>query len=522
MSSQRLFVCCRAAGIALVLVFQTARVHADDEPRLHLSEDFFIDSAGQEHPFRLTYDRVFGDGRARPAYLRAVLEATVVLTIGTIWYWKAPSANTANYDFNSPLDKLKLSALRFDNNKLTTNMALHPVAGSAYYTFARFNRLSVPLSATFGIVYSTIWEYVLEWREKASINDLIVTPLAGVAMGEPFHRLIDYVGSAPPGGPWGRQVARYAIGWPRLVHEAFDGRQEDGLPPDSLGMSSAYYHVFHLSYWMGSASDDDDNDALVHGPSFESEIVALPGFLQRGRFHLFFKEGNFTEIRFRMGFEPHEGLEEIDGWFGASLYGYYAQDFTHPMHGEAHALSLVIAFTHHQSWLLGDKDEYAFVHFPGFGWDEWLAIGALLFHSQLQASLDFGAIRPVAYLEWRADNPDGVIKSVLSSYNYDFDWGTSGRLLLSLVYANFEAGLRFSYGHYWSIQGADRFQEKITLASSSHDELISYRVWVGSMPFPIPLELRAILETRIHQGWEENVRGNRYERRALLDLGLTF
>ena len=55
----------------------------------------------------------------------------MVLAIGTIWYWKAPSANTANYDFNSPLDKLRLSALRFDNNKLTTNMALHPVAGSA-------------------------------------------------------------------------------------------------------------------------------------------------------------------------------------------------------------------------------------------------------------------------------------------------------------------------------------------------------------------------------------------------------
>jgi hypothetical protein len=371
-------------------------------------------------------------------------------------------------------------------------------------------------------VYSTIWEYVLEWREKASINDLIVTPLAGVAMGEPFHRLIDYAGSAPSGGPWPRTAARYVIGWPRLVNEAMDGRQEDGLPPDALGMSAAYWHVFHLTYGFGTAIDNRDDSTLVHGPTFESDIVALPGFLQRGRFHLFFKEGNFTEIRFRLGFEPGEGLEELDGWFRAALYGYYTQDFSHPMHGEGHALSLVIAFTHHQSWLFGDKDEYAFVHFPGFGWDEWLAAGRWMFHSQIEASLDFGAIRPVAYLEWRAENPDGTIKSVLASYNYDFDWGASGRLLLSLVYANFEAGLRFSYGRYYSIQGADRFQEKITLSSSSHDQLIGWRGWFGVIPFPIPLELRAIFETRIHQGWVENVRGSRFERRAWLDLGLTF
>ena len=90
-------------------------------------------------------------------------------------------------------------------------------------------------------MYSTIWEYVLEWREKASINDLIVTPIAGIAMGERFYRLIDYVGSAPPGGPWlrtrGALCDGLAAAW---CTRRWTVASEDGLPPDALGMSSAY------------------------------------------------------------------------------------------------------------------------------------------------------------------------------------------------------------------------------------------------------------------------------------------
>lgn len=512
---------------ALVLVSHAGRARAESAPpRLQLAEpkleDSFEDHLGFQHPFAATYERVFGNRRPPPAYARAVIEAVGILGIGIAWYWIAPTANSADWEFNSPLEKLNLRAVRFDNNKFTTNMALHPVSGSGYYGFARLNRLSIPLAGSFGVVYSTVWEYAFEWREKVSINDLIVTPFGGMALGECFYRLVEYVGSAPPGGSWARTAARFGLGWPRLMHEAMDGRFEDGFPPDELGMSSAYYHLFHLGYSIGDASNDRAESTFVHGPVLETEIVALPGYLRRGRYHLVFDQGNFTETRLRLGFAS-DGLEEIEAWFRSALFGYYAQDLSgHPLRGTAHSFALSVAYSHRQSWLLGAMDEYAFVHFPGVAWDEWLAAGQLLFHSRLEASFDFGAIKPAAFASWRGDNPDGTIKSVLSTYGYDFDWGVSGRLSLSLIYASFEAGLRFSYGRYRSIQGADRYEETITRGTVSNDELLAYRAWLGCEPLPWPLELRLALEARVHNGQLQGVDIGRSDRLASVELALVF
>jgi hypothetical protein len=512
-----------AIAICVASLLHVSRARADDaETHLRLNDDYFIDAEGQERRFRATYERIFGDGRPPPDYLRTVIESTAILAIGTVWYWKSPSLNTANYDFTSPLDKLSLDAIRFDNNLFVTNMALHPVAGSAYYTLARLNHLSVPASAAFAVGYSTLWEYVLEWREKASINDLVVTPLGGIALGEWFYRLIDYMGSAPAGGPWPRSVARYGLGWPRLLHEAMDGRFEEGLPLDSLGMTSAYSHLFRLMYGAGSVVSERGDPQFVHGFSVESEFAAMPGFLQHGRFHLMFDEGNFTDMRFRMGFSPGDGIVEADLWFHSGLFGYYAQDFPRPLYGEARAFALTVGYAYHQSWLSGSHDEFAFLHLPGFAWDEWLAAGRFLFHGQLEASFDFGANRPTAFTIWRNDNPEGEIKSVLYTYGYDFYFGGSGRLLLSVVYANFEAGLRFGYGGYHSIQGVDRKEEAITRSTVSTADVLNYRAWLGYQPFALPLELRAVLETWMHGGSFEHVERSRSERWIAGELGLVF
>jgi hypothetical protein len=46
-----------------------------------------------------------------------------------------------------------------------------------------------------------LWEYVGEWREQASINDLVVTPVSGVPVGESFFHLGALAavrGPAPP------------------------------------------------------------------------------------------------------------------------------------------------------------------------------------------------------------------------------------------------------------------------------------------------------------------------------------
>lgn len=66
----------------------------------------------------------------------------------------------------------------------------HPIAGSYYYNSLRSQNASVFQSSLFATAQSFILEYIIEATpEKPSIQDLIVTPIAGAILGESTHLL---------------------------------------------------------------------------------------------------------------------------------------------------------------------------------------------------------------------------------------------------------------------------------------------------------------------------------------------
>ena len=79
----------------------------------------------------------------------------------------------------------------WDGDKAIFNCVLHPYAGGAYYMSARsqgFNVLGSFLYCTF--ISTCFWEYGIEcFMEVPSIQDLIVTPVAGSILGEGFYLL---------------------------------------------------------------------------------------------------------------------------------------------------------------------------------------------------------------------------------------------------------------------------------------------------------------------------------------------
>ena len=79
----------------------------------------------------------------------------------------------------------------WDRDDPFINYVGHPVSGAWYYTMARNDGLSVTESALFSALMSTlVWEYGYEaFAEVPSIQDLIVTPLAGSLLGEWFYTL---------------------------------------------------------------------------------------------------------------------------------------------------------------------------------------------------------------------------------------------------------------------------------------------------------------------------------------------
>src|SRR5690606_24844564 len=204
---------------------------------------------------------------------------------------------------------------------------LHPGAGALVYGLARVNGLSVPMAVVYSAAASLTWEFLLEWREQASINDLVFTIVGGVPLGEFFVKLGDYTNSAPGGGALGHRIAARTLGLPRFVHDAID---RDAPPPDvgadSLGFSAAFGHAFRVAYQPAWISNDAGASGVLHRAALDGEIVAMPGFLRPGSFGTGFDEANFTELHVRLGWGDH-GTDEVDVTSNVTLAGHYEQSF---------------------------------------------------------------------------------------------------------------------------------------------------------------------------------------------------
>lgn len=79
----------------------------------------------------------------------------------------------------------------WDKDDIFLNYVTHPYAGAIYFMGARSSGANFWTSAAYSFALSTFfWEYGIEaFAERPSIQDLIVTPVAGSVLGEWFYRV---------------------------------------------------------------------------------------------------------------------------------------------------------------------------------------------------------------------------------------------------------------------------------------------------------------------------------------------
>lgn len=77
----------------------------------------------------------------------------------------------------------------WDTDHWFHNYIGHPYGGNVYYNTVRVRGATPMQSAVFAGAMSFWWEYVLEaMAERPSIQDLVITPVAGALLGEFVHR----------------------------------------------------------------------------------------------------------------------------------------------------------------------------------------------------------------------------------------------------------------------------------------------------------------------------------------------
>lgn len=141
----------------------------------------------------------------------------------------------------------------WDNDFLGTNMFFHPYHGNLYFNAGRSNGYNYWQSGLFAFGGSAMWELFMEC-EYPSTNDIIATPIGGMAIGEVFYRASDIIldDRTSGGERIGREIGAFVVspmrGLTRVINgdawrrRPTSGRQF-GIPNMSIAISAGARNI---------------------------------------------------------------------------------------------------------------------------------------------------------------------------------------------------------------------------------------------------------------------------------------
>jgi hypothetical protein len=450
----------RSGIAALIGLWLVARAGAAAGAEPDVPTDGFVDRAGDVRAPGEVYLRHLE--RSEPAHLLTIGEELLFLGAGTAWYWLDREHNLADWDYPSWEQRLNLEAWRYDNNSFPMNFLAHTLNGAAFYAIPRANGHGVGTSAAYALATSFAWEFLIEFREKVSINDMIVTQGAGMAVGEFAAKLFHYVNGLPARPSGTQRAVAATLGLPVWLKRRVHGEAAvvDG-PYDELGFADAIGH--RLGVGLESRFHDwGSGAASTHGPWLRGRLSTIPGEGRPGRYDFFFHEADVATLSVFGGFGDRS--RELDLYADVLLLGLYTQSLDTRRRGPAATLGLAMAHRYRFRDFVGYNDRLGIVHLPGPAADLVVRFGGGELTTSWRLSADFAGVHSAAYGRWKDAElaPGDRPKSILRKHNYYYGWGGSSRVGAALVLPPFDAFAGVTIGAYDSHEGLDRAQEEIT------------------------------------------------------------
>jgi hypothetical protein len=433
---------------------------------------------------------------APPNYLRPALETALGLAAASVWYW-VDDRNVFDWDRPSLEQRLNGEAWRFDNNTFALNFLWHPLAGGGLYVLARGNRLSVPVSFLYSLAGSTLWEYVIEFKEKVSINDMLITPIAGLPLGEFFHKLAEYLSSVPP-----RTAAQHALVW-SLGLSVHGHRSLDGIEPapasrvDRLGYASPLFSRFSFYYGFGQTARFGSAASSTHVIGARGKLVSLPGYLTPDSFGRWFHRADVTTLELELGASEHGVGGDL--FSEAIVGGYHAQSLAFSGERPSGAFAttgVAVAYRYRDDPSFGFDDRQGFMHAPGLAVDLGAAGRRRHARLELRSYLSFGGMSNTTRSAAAWEAREGRTKTVLERWGYSFGYGSTSSAQASLGVGSFELRGGVGVTAYRSIQGLDRTQENVEEDVVVTELARDYTASAWLAPPAIPLKLGLGFETR--------------------------
>lgn len=423
-----------------------------------------------------------------PHVLQTWIASGLTLGLGTAWYL-VDDRNVLDWDRPSLKSRLTGSSWRYDNNGFGMNFFLHPLFGAQTYAFARASHWSVAPSFFASFLTSMTWEFVIEYNERVSINDVIVTPVAGVGIGEFAHKLGYYLGSPTHasstrdggltgGRDTGRVALRYALS-PTSTLAAWScaGEPRRDFPQDNLGYRSGLYHQFALQYGVAQFETNRGEKGWVQSARTYGKLVSLPRYRQPGLRARAFTNAEFSELT--LDIDVSEKAAGVRLLTDTTLVGYAARQLSDSGSGFEHMVGLGVGFEYRNSSAQGVDDRLSFVGFPGVTTELYWARGELASELSLRLYPVFGGSSSPAFQPYRNQHPDQAFKTILEQEGYFYGWGGIGTLEAKNRVGRFRNQFLLRAESIRSSQGLDRNQDEVTNDSIARESSLAVeaRTW---------------------------------------------
>ncbi len=444
------------------------------------------------------------EARLEPHHGRSVLEMATGLTLGAAGYWILKDRNVADWDNPSALGRFDGSAWVLDNNSLGVNYLGHPLTGGLSYNFARANHHGVVVSTGYSFLTSFLWEFVLEFKEKISVNDVIVTPGAGLPIGEFFYKLGLYLDTYE-GSSLAVDVARVTLGSGVALDRSLDGRPRPRRgPADNLGFTREIWHEFQLRYGVLAVATPERPSVARYHVGVSGRLATLRGYLAEGALSTAFYAAEISDLS--LSFEASRHGTGLGASATTSLAGYHAQALRRAgqaLVGSAFTLSSPIGWDYHRSsahrylqveraltqpkpplkhHVPNRREQYAAFHLPGLGVELRAARATFEGALGLRVMPSFGSIGAAAFYDWTAANPEQRTKHVLHRQGYFYGWGAKGSIEARLRFGPLRAAFDWAYAGYASQDGWDRHPERLSVDVPAQADVLMYRGALGVAP----------------------------------------
>jgi len=471
---------------------------------------------------------------------RASLELAGVIGLGIGWYEWQIELNKQDFDFaRTGSDQWRRLALadgiRFDDNERYLNVG-HAFIGAAYYDLARVNGASLWQSALVAFGTSTFWETAVEHREVLSINDEIITGVAGVPIGESLYQVGELFARSKP--TWRNRLLMSLFSPTHVAAWAAGDLPEASGRYDEHDLDATTFHRFDLS--LGATTGLAGGEATAQDRTWTAaaradlEVVSLPGFDQEGGASRIVGGGDMTRLVLSYSGSQHD-MRSFDWFSRATLFGHYetaVSDTPVGPRGAGRFLGAASAFELSYEDAAGTEDFLTLAHLAGPAAEGWLVRGPWRFRLEGSAYGDFAMVQPEAVAPPDAPAVFAGAKSPLQRFDYYYGWGLTSALRLEVSRGLWRAGATAEWNHVGSIQGRDRHQEAyvsptgvphpaISNDAPLSDERGKVRAFAEvPVPFAGDVKLGASLEVTHRQGTFEDV--SRAQTSSRVGVQLTY